>query len=159
MTFHKTDHVEYVRSGRKLREENIQTLTKYFESIYDTRMIDTTYSQSQHKKVQGDARKQARHKLQERYTHKMHHFVNKRRSGRSHAQRNNDYYGCREISQGREHHYDRRNDRGDYKKSPQVYRKSPQDYGYKRNPQERGSRKSPQEYKKGLIKLCPLHGP
>jgi hypothetical protein len=97
MTFHKTDHVEYVRSGRKLREENIQTLTKYFESIYDTQMIDTTYSQSQHKKVQGDARKQARHKLQERYTHKMHHFVNKRRSGRSHAQRNNDYYGCREI--------------------------------------------------------------
>ncbi len=36
MTFHKTDRVEYVRSGRKLREENLQTLTKYFESIYDT---------------------------------------------------------------------------------------------------------------------------
>jgi hypothetical protein len=29
MTFHKTDRVEYVRSGRKLREENLQTLTKY----------------------------------------------------------------------------------------------------------------------------------
>jgi hypothetical protein len=44
MTFHKTDRVEYVRSGRKLREENLQTLTKYFESIYDTRAIKTTYS-------------------------------------------------------------------------------------------------------------------
>ncbi len=44
MTFHKTDRVEYVRSGRKLREENLQTLTKYFESIYDTQAIKTTYS-------------------------------------------------------------------------------------------------------------------
>jgi hypothetical protein len=44
MTFHKTDPVEYVRSGRKLREENLQTLTKYFESIYDTQVIKATYS-------------------------------------------------------------------------------------------------------------------
>jgi hypothetical protein len=36
MTFHKTDRVEYVRSGWKLREENLQTLKEYFESIYDT---------------------------------------------------------------------------------------------------------------------------
>ena len=79
MTFHKTDHVEYVRSGRKLREENLQTLTKYFESIYNTQAIKTTYSRSQHKKVQGDTRKQARNKLQERYTCKMCHFSNERK--------------------------------------------------------------------------------
>ena len=158
MTFHKTDRVEYVRSGRKLREENLQTLTKYFESIYDTQVIETTYSQSQHEKVQSDARKQACHELQERYTRKMHYFSNKRRSGRSHAQRNNDYYGRREIRAGRERHYDRRNDGSGYKKSPQVYRKNPQDYSSKRNSQERGSRKSLQEYKKRFIKPCPLHG-
>ncbi len=122
-------------------------------------MIKTTYSRSQHKKVQGDARKQALHELQEHYTRKMRHFSNKHRSGRFQAQQDNDYYYRREIREGGECHYDRRNDRGDYKKSPQVYRKSPQDYGYKRNPQERGSRKSPQEYKKGLIIPCPLHSP
>jgi hypothetical protein len=44
MTFHKSDRVEYVRSGRKLREENLQTLTEYFESIYDSRTIETTYT-------------------------------------------------------------------------------------------------------------------
>jgi hypothetical protein len=158
MTFHKTDHVEYVRSGRKLREETLQTLTEYFKSIYNTRMIKTTYSRSQHEKVQGDARQQARHKLQERYMCKMRHFASKCRSGRPHTQRNNNYYGSREIRKGKERHYDRRNDRSDYKKSPQVYRKNPQEYNYKRNPQERGSRKSPQEYKKGFSP-CPLHGP
>ena len=109
--------------------------------------------------TRGDARKQAHHKLQERYARKMQHFSNKRRSGRSHAQQNNDYYGRHELHKDRGRHYDRRNDRGNYKKSPPVYRKSPQDYGYKRNPQERGSRKSPQEYKKGFIQPCPLHGP
>ena len=44
MTFHKSDCVEYVRSGRKLRDENLQTLTEYFESIYDSRTIETTYA-------------------------------------------------------------------------------------------------------------------
>ena len=159
MTFHKTDRVEYIRSGWKLPEENLQTLTEYFESIYDTRAIKTTYSRSQHKKVQGDTRKQARHELQERYVRKTQNFSNERRPGRSHTQRNNDYYGRCELHEGGERHYDGHNDRGNYKESPQVYRKSPQDYGYKRNPQERGSRKSPQEYKKGFIQPCPLHGP
>ena len=89
----------------------------------------------------------------------MRHFSDKHRSRRSHAPQNNDYYGCRELREGGERHYDGHNDRGNNKKSPKVYRKSPQDYGYKRNPQERGSRKSPQEYKKGGVRPCPLHGP
>jgi hypothetical protein len=148
MTFQKTDRMEYVRSGRKLREENLQTLTEYFESIYDTQAIKTTYSRSQQEKVRGGARKQARHELQERYVRKMRHFSNERRSRRSHAPRNNYYYGHRELCKGRNRHYDGHNDRGYYKKSPQVYRKSPQDYDYKRNPQERGLRKSPQDYKR-----------
>ena len=36
MTFHKSDRIEYVRSGWKLHKETLQTLTEYFESIYDT---------------------------------------------------------------------------------------------------------------------------
>ena len=89
----------------------------------------------------------------------MRHFSNERRSKRSHAPQNNDYYCRRELRKGGERHYNGCNNRGNYKKSPQVYRKSPQDYGYKRNPQGHGSRKSPQEDKKGFIQPCPLHGP
>ena len=51
MTFHKTDRAEYVRSGRRLREETLQTLAEYFESIYDTRMNDDHYCRLQVEKV------------------------------------------------------------------------------------------------------------
>ena len=37
MTFHRTDRAEYVRSGRKLREESLKSLAEYFETIYDSR--------------------------------------------------------------------------------------------------------------------------
>ncbi len=36
MTFHRTDRAEYVRSGRKLREESLKSLAEYFETIYDS---------------------------------------------------------------------------------------------------------------------------
>jgi hypothetical protein len=110
-TFHKTDRMEYVRFGQKLCEETLQTLTEYFESIYNTRIIETTHSRSQHEKVQGEARQQVRHELQECYTRKMRYFTNERRSRRPQVmRRNNDYYGCHEIRKGGELHYDRRND-------------------------------------------------
>jgi hypothetical protein len=40
MTFHRSDRAEYVRSGRKLREETLKSLTEYFESIYDSRLSE-----------------------------------------------------------------------------------------------------------------------
>ncbi len=36
MTFHRLDRAEYVRSGRKLREESLKLLPEYFEMIYDS---------------------------------------------------------------------------------------------------------------------------
>ena len=40
MTFHRTDRAEYVRSGRKLREETLKSLAEYFESIYGSRLSE-----------------------------------------------------------------------------------------------------------------------
>ncbi len=34
MSFHCSDRTEYVRSGRKLDDETLQTLAEYFESIF-----------------------------------------------------------------------------------------------------------------------------
>ena len=33
MTFHRNDRLEYVRSGKKLSDETIDTLTAYFQSV------------------------------------------------------------------------------------------------------------------------------
>ncbi len=34
MSFHCSDRAEYVRSGRKLNDETLQTLAEYFKSIF-----------------------------------------------------------------------------------------------------------------------------
>jgi hypothetical protein len=36
MTFHKSDHAEYVQSGRKLSNKMPQTIAEYFQSIHGT---------------------------------------------------------------------------------------------------------------------------
>ena len=53
--FHKTDRAEYVRSGRKLRDETLQTLAEYFESIYDTQINEGYNRHQQVEKVRSDA--------------------------------------------------------------------------------------------------------
>ncbi len=40
MTFHKSDHAEYVGSGQRLHDETLQTLTEYFQSIHETHKND-----------------------------------------------------------------------------------------------------------------------
>jgi hypothetical protein len=93
MTFHKTDRAKYVCSGRKLRDETLQTLTKYFELIYDTRMNDGHYCRQQVKKVRFDAKREMRHELKQRYSCKLRHFANERRPEKPYAMRgrSNDY--------------------------------------------------------------------
>ena len=51
MTFHRTDRAEYVRSGRKLREETLKLLAEYFESIYDSRLSEGLVPRQQLDKI------------------------------------------------------------------------------------------------------------
>jgi hypothetical protein len=85
MAFHKTDRAEYVRSGRKLHGETLQTLAKYFESIYDTRMNDGHYRRMQVEKVRFDAKRKMRHELEQRYARKLKHFTSERRPEKPYA--------------------------------------------------------------------------
>ncbi len=39
-TFHKSDRMEYVQSGRKLSNETLQTVVEYFQLIHETREKD-----------------------------------------------------------------------------------------------------------------------
>ncbi len=40
MSFHKSDHAEFVCSGNKVSEEMLQSLAEYFQSIHDVRVSD-----------------------------------------------------------------------------------------------------------------------
>jgi hypothetical protein len=127
MTFHKTDRAEFVRSGRKLRDENLQTLAEYFESIYDTRQNDGHYRRMQVEKVRSDAKREMHHELEQRYARKLKRFASERGTGKSYAMRGrggSDHYrrseyGRREIDNRDRRYNDKRNDkRSNDKKSP-----------------------------------------
>ena len=42
MTYHRADRTEYVKSGKKLADETIETLSAYFQSLFAQRKIDGT---------------------------------------------------------------------------------------------------------------------
>jgi hypothetical protein len=42
MTYHRADRAEYVKSGKKLANETIKTLSAYFQSLFAQRKIDGT---------------------------------------------------------------------------------------------------------------------
>jgi hypothetical protein len=51
MTFHKSDHVEYVQSGRKLSNETLQTIAEYFQLIHETCENDGSLMHHQIEKI------------------------------------------------------------------------------------------------------------
>ena len=90
MTFHWTDRAEYVRSGRKLREEPLKSLGEYFETIYDSRASKGLVPRRQLDKIQANAKREMRHKLRERYDRKLRHFLERRRTERSRSMQCDD---------------------------------------------------------------------
>ncbi len=90
MPFHWTDRAEYVRSGRKLREELLKSLAEYFETIYDSRASEGLVLRRQLDKIRADAKREMRHELRERYDRKLRHFADRRRTERSRSVRRDD---------------------------------------------------------------------
>jgi hypothetical protein len=85
MTFHKSDHVEYGQSGRKLCNKMLQTLVEYFQLIHETRENNESLECHQLKKVQAKARRKMRQELEEQYSCKMCHLANQCKSYRSYT--------------------------------------------------------------------------
>ena len=114
-TFHRTDRVEYVRSGRKLCKQTLKSIAEYFESIYNSRLSKGLVPRRQLDKIRADAKRKMRHKLRERYDCKLRHFSEQRRIDRSPSVRHNDgrrqrdYGKCREDKQ---HPHDARGKKG-----------------------------------------------
>ncbi len=40
MTYHRSDHTEYVKSGKKLSAETIKSLTEYFQALFAQKKAD-----------------------------------------------------------------------------------------------------------------------
>ena len=57
MTFHRNDRLEYVRSGKKLSDETIDTLTAYFQSLFAQRMNDGTLERAEMDRLRNRAKR------------------------------------------------------------------------------------------------------
>jgi hypothetical protein len=70
MTFHKSDHAEYVQSGCKLSNKMLQTIVEYFQSIHEAHENDGNLMRHQIRKIRVEAKHELHRKLEERYVHK-----------------------------------------------------------------------------------------
>jgi hypothetical protein len=75
MSFHCSDHAEYVRSGRKLNDETLQTLVEYFESIFLAQFGDGSIQQKHDDQLRTAAKRKLCRKLEEHYRHKLKKLV------------------------------------------------------------------------------------
>ncbi len=79
MTFHRSDHAEYLRSRRKLCDESLMTLVEYFKSSFDVQVADGTLRKLCDEQVCVNARNEYRHKLQASYHDKLKCLANNQR--------------------------------------------------------------------------------
>ena len=57
MTYHKADRHEYVKSGKKLSDETIETLTAYFQSLFAQRKNDGTLERFEVERIRNRAKR------------------------------------------------------------------------------------------------------
>jgi hypothetical protein len=57
MTYHKADRAEYVKSGKKLSYETIETLSAYFQSLFAQRKNDGTLERHEVERLRNRAKR------------------------------------------------------------------------------------------------------
>jgi len=108
-SFHKEDRKEYVKSGRKLADETVESVTEYFTAIYDTQTMmgeidrkhDSTVRASERRNIVGDFSDRYRRKIERLAEQKSRQrYRESRDSRRSYRDRGADFKGNREKSRG-----------------------------------------------------------
>ncbi len=84
MSFHCSDCTEYIRSGRKLSNEMLQTLSKYFESIFLAWISNGLIQRKYDKQLCSAAKRKLCHELDERYREKLKRLLESQECHSSH---------------------------------------------------------------------------
>jgi hypothetical protein len=66
MTYHRADRAEYVKSGKKLSDETIETLSAYFQSLFAQRKIDGTLERHEIERLRNRAKRTLANDLREK---------------------------------------------------------------------------------------------
>ncbi len=84
MTFHKSDCMEYVQSGRKLCNETLHTVAEYFQLIHKTRENNVSVTCHQIEKIRAEAKCKLRCELEEQLGRTQHLLSSQHRGYRLH---------------------------------------------------------------------------
>ncbi len=66
MTYHRTDRAEYIKPGKKLSDETIETLLAYFQSLFVQRKIDGMLERHEIKRLHNRAKRTLANDLREK---------------------------------------------------------------------------------------------
>ncbi len=75
MSFHKKDRAKYIKSSRRLFEEMLESLAKYFENIFNTQVADGSLAKKRECQIKQHVRRKMHHKLCKRYDEKVCHVM------------------------------------------------------------------------------------
>ena len=133
MSFHKNDRAEYIRSGKKLNDESLQSLAEYFESIHAVRVSDGSLMKKREEQIRQSVRREFERELRD----KMSRFPRQEWKNKAYDKRGRDRDSKRASNT---------NDRG-------------RSYSRRPDKNSNGERKSPLEQKSDKdFKPCHLHG-
>ena len=66
MTYHRANRAEYVKSGKKLADETIETLSAYFQSLFAQRKIDGTLERHEVERLRNRAKRTLANDIREK---------------------------------------------------------------------------------------------
>jgi hypothetical protein len=72
MSFHAKDQAKYVKSGLRLSNETLESVTEYFENIFNLQVADGSLANKRERQIEQRMRRKMRHKLWKRFNKKGH---------------------------------------------------------------------------------------
>jgi hypothetical protein len=81
MSFHEEDRAKYVESGRRLSDETLELLAKYFDNIFNSQVADGSLAKKRKRQIEQRVRRKMRHELHKKYNEKVQQVTERRYGG------------------------------------------------------------------------------
>ncbi len=93
MSFHKEDRAKYVKSGRHLSDEMLESVAEYFKNIFNLQVADGSLVKKHERQIEQRVRCKMRHELCKRYNEKVRRVTKQcHRGDNCHSRQGNKYH-------------------------------------------------------------------
>jgi hypothetical protein len=148
-SFHLEDRNRYLESGRRLSNETLTTVSKYFDNIYNSQMAASSFTKKQEKQIEFRAKRELCNKMVKRYNDKIRYFANKRygHNGRRHER---GHLHCQAFDKSRPYKRDNRDKNHSFRRNDRTHKAPPkqEDKAFKGRPCHIHGLKSQHSYDK-----------